>query len=211
MESGSSIGDEGNSMALFNSLAHDAILSEMKTEIAFQVSSRDHILVSHCMHMLVFRPAYGDRGTFSAGTVAEVQQWLGERIGQGKAAGRAAIIHDAEDFRRILQNSQDPTVVPAPHLPGRRADGPFSFGGTAIIPGENKTIRLQKTAELKRKIWANLISLDVSETDCRNRLGVWIADSTSMTQAVASAIAFLAMGTHDSSDANWWENKLSLL
>ena len=79
----------------------DVQLRALENHISFQVSSRDHLLVSHTNYLLVFRPFY--RATddapieFSDGVKAEIDHWT--IMARSNVKRRAAFIHLLEDVK----------------------------------------------------------------------------------------------------------------
>lgn len=51
------------------------LMDDLEEQIDFQISARDHQLVSHANAMLVFRPLFGGKMSFSRGVTSEVYHW----------------------------------------------------------------------------------------------------------------------------------------
>lgn len=75
-------------------------IEDLAEQIQFQIALRDHLLVSHCEGLLVYRPFWGGRPKFSRGVAAEVEHW---KL-LATSDKRAAFVHVEED---IADNFQD--------------------------------------------------------------------------------------------------------
>ena len=77
----------------------DPLLSSFEHRIEWQVSSRDHLLVSWCDDILVFRPFFRE-GAWSDGVRAEIVHWmLHAREDQNRRMG---LVHFQEDIDAML-------------------------------------------------------------------------------------------------------------
>jgi hypothetical protein len=78
------------------------VLEDMIDE---QVSARDHLFVSLCPGLLVFRPLYHGR-PFSHGVEAEIAHWVQlAKLSPGK--GRAVFVHFENDVQEYVSNLPD--------------------------------------------------------------------------------------------------------
>jgi len=82
----------------FNSAS--SVLSAFEHQIEWQVSSRDHLLVSWCKNVLVFRPFYQE-SVWSGGVQAEITHW--KLHAATDATRRIGFIHFKEDANLLLK------------------------------------------------------------------------------------------------------------
>jgi len=79
-----------------------SVLAAFEHQIEWQVSSRDHLLVSWCGNLLVFRPFYQE-SSWSGGVQAEVAHWKLHAVGD--ATSRIGFIHFKEDVELLLKET----------------------------------------------------------------------------------------------------------
>lgn len=72
----------------------DKVLRTFERQIEFQISSRDHLFVSWCNGILIFRPLFLE-GTYSSGVQAEIVHW--KLLAKTDHKKLAAFIHFEED------------------------------------------------------------------------------------------------------------------
>ncbi len=84
-------------------------IEDIAEQIEFQMSLRDHLLVSHCGGLLVYRPYWGGRRGFSRGVYAEVKHW---NLVSSEDK-RAAFVHCKSDIKglRFALNKNDPSTL----------------------------------------------------------------------------------------------------
>jgi hypothetical protein len=73
----------------------------LRATISDQVSARDHLLVVSSKAVLVYRPLYGGRESFSDGVAAEVRHW--RELFLSGVPTRVGFVHFAEDIEASIQ------------------------------------------------------------------------------------------------------------
>lgn len=84
------------------------LLRALERQIQFQISSRDHLLVSHTDALLVFRPFFLE-GTWSSGVQAEINHW--ELLAKSDSGKKAIFVHFEEDIRVRARAERHPARV----------------------------------------------------------------------------------------------------
>jgi len=87
---------KGRASSAIGSREHSILLRALERQIQFQISSRDHLLVSHSDCLLVFRPFFQD-GEWSGGVQAEIDHWV--LLAKTDPKKKAVFVHFEEDVR----------------------------------------------------------------------------------------------------------------
>ncbi|MDR2381483.1 MAG: hypothetical protein LBE08_10010 [Bifidobacteriaceae bacterium] len=74
----------------------------VRDAVFFDISSRDHYIVEHVPHLIVFRPFY-DSSAWSSGVRSECEHWFDRRL----LGRRAVFVHSRDDVRRRLSGIKD--------------------------------------------------------------------------------------------------------
>lgn len=80
----------------------------LEDAIRSEIPFRDHLLVSSCTHLIVFRPLYHD-GTFSRSVSREIRYWA-QLADHQKYERRAAFLHSPDDVRLAVAALLTPAV-----------------------------------------------------------------------------------------------------
>jgi hypothetical protein len=78
--------------------AVDGMLRSLEMSIRDEIAFRDHLLVAHTNHLIVFRPLY-QKGDFSDGVLAEIQHW--EALARSDGRRRSVFVHAPEDLTAL--------------------------------------------------------------------------------------------------------------
>lgn len=84
------------------------LLRALERQIQFQVSSRDHLLVSHTCALFVFRPFFLE-GQWSSGVQAEINHW--ELLAKSDPTKKAIFMHFDEDLRVRARAEKEPARI----------------------------------------------------------------------------------------------------
>lgn len=89
---------EGKPSTVVRQKIHD-LVEDLSEQVRFQISSRDHLIVSHAKGLVVYRPHWLGRKDLSSGVQAELEHW--SKIASEES--RCAFVHFGSDVIPYVQ------------------------------------------------------------------------------------------------------------
>lgn len=213
-----------------NSVLLDGPLRSLEREIEGQVASRDHTLVVHTDHIVVFRPFFAEPH-ISGGVVAEIRHW--STLAQTDPGRRIAFLHRHSEAKAVLESRESlagdvelamqelvaeemsievQNAAKVIRAVGTREWNMLDLGADTIEDRELAKIAVEtaKDGARRRALWKILAQYTVYiERVAEERVGLWVIDDTQPWSEVWSEVIGFLCGNALSSSA--YSEGLSLI